>query len=122
MRNTLIRILLVEDDPQWQTGIRALLELDPRFELTAVTDCFEDALVAFERTRPEVILLDWKLKGEKDGLAVGQALQKAGVPPERIILISGSSPSSIPAHPYLYVPKQRLFEELVPLIQSVTIT
>lgn len=116
-----IRILLVEDEPQWQAGIRALLMLDSRFELTAVADNFEEAITAFNSSQPDLILLDWKIKGAKDGLAVGEALLKAGLPSERIILITGSPPGSIPAHPFLYVPKHRLFEDLIPLIQSVTI-
>jgi DNA-binding NarL/FixJ family response regulator len=116
-----IPILLVEDDPQWQTAIQSLLEADTRFQLAATADCYETALTAFQQVQPKVVLLDWKIKGEQDGLAVGDSLQKAGIPPERIILISGSSPSSIPAHPFLYVPKTRLANELIPLIASVTI-
>lgn len=116
-----IPILLVEDDPQWQAAIQALLASDSRFQVAATADHYEAALAAFYETHPEIILLDWKIKGDQDGLAIGAALQQAGVPPERMILISGSSASSIPAHPYLYVPKSRLANELVPLIASVTI-
>jgi DNA-binding NarL/FixJ family response regulator len=117
-----IRILLVEDDPQWQAGIRALLMTDTRFELSEIADHFEEAMTAFQTVRPSAVLLDWKIKGDKDGLAVGEAMLDAGMPPERIILISGSPAGSIPSHPFLYVPKHRLVEDLIPLLRSVTIT
>ncbi|HEY9687063.1 MAG TPA: response regulator [Coleofasciculaceae cyanobacterium] len=116
-----VRILLVEDEPLWQLGIESLLETDPRFELAAVADHFEAAMQAFTEKLPEVVLLDWKLKGTRDGLELGAQLLNSGLPPERIILISGSEASSIPSHPFLFVPKSRIADELLPLLESVTI-
>lgn len=116
-----IRVLLVEDEPLWQQGVEALLGSDPRFELIGTADQYEEALRLFADTRPEAVLLDWKIKGSRDGLAVGEQLLTEGLPPERIILISGSEPSSIPSHPFLFVPKSRIASELLPLLESVTI-
>jgi DNA-binding NarL/FixJ family response regulator len=118
---TPIRVLLVEDEPQWQEGIRALLLSDPRFRLVAVSEDFETAINAFRETDPQVVLLDWKIRGDQDGLAVGNRLLQQGVPAEHIILISSSQASVIPQHPFLHVPKNRLSEELLPLLASVTI-
>lgn len=105
----------------WQQGIDILLSSDPRFLLIGVVDHFEAALERFAETRPEVVLLDWKIKGSRDGLEVGSQLLEEGLPPERIILISGSEPSSIPSHPFLFVPKSRIGSELLGLLVSVTI-
>lgn len=116
-----IRILLVEDEPMWQQAMQALLAADSRFELVGVADNAESALAAFAETRPEVVLLDWKIRGNRDGLEVGQTLLEKGLPSHRIVLVSGSDPASIPAHPFLYVPKNRIASELLPLLESVTI-
>jgi DNA-binding NarL/FixJ family response regulator len=115
-----IRILLVEDEPLWQQGIKVLLETRPRFALVGIADRFDTAIHLFETQQPEIILLDWKIQGEQDGLAVGHALLGLGVRPEHIVLISGSSSASIPAHPFLFVPKSHIVDELLPLLESVT--
>ena len=114
-----IRILLVEDEPAWQEGIRVLLATDPDLSLVAVTDTFDGAVAAYEANRPEIALLDWQIVGEKDGLAVGAWLEAQGMPTHRILLISGAPASTIPPHPYLAVPKPRLASELVMTIRSV---
>lgn len=119
--NTPIRILLVEDETPWQEGIAALLSSDFRFRLVGIADNFDEALEAYEEQHPDMVLLDWKIQGARDGLAVGNALLEKGLPAERIILISGSSPSSIPPHPFLYIPKLQIGDDLIPLLASVTI-
>lgn len=115
----LIKVLLVEDELLWQQGVEALLDSSGHFSLMAVADSYDAAVSAFQKHQPQVVLLDWKIRGERDGLAVGDYLLQAGLPPERIVLISGSTPSSIPPHPFLFVPKSRLSDELLPLLESV---
>lgn len=117
----LIRILLVEDDLAWQQGISDLLGSDTRFELAGIADNYQDALHIYRDTQPDAALLDWQIRGDRDGMAVGQALLQAGLPSERIIVISGADPSAIPRHPFLYVPKSRVPEELLSLLITVTI-
>lgn len=114
------RILLVEDTPAWQQGVRALLATNARFELIGVADCYEDAMRLFDEMQPDVALLDWQIRGERDGLAVGQAFLSRDLPLERIIMMSSSASSSLPTHPFLFVPKARLVDELLPLLESVT--
>ena len=115
-----IRVLLVEDEPLWQTAIGDLLRSNSRFALVAVAEDFDSALKAFQENLPQLVLLDWKIRGVQDGLAVGQALLQAGLPPEQIILISNVSNSAIPPHPFLRVPKNRIPEDLLPLMLNVT--
>lgn len=116
-----IRILLVEDEPLWQQGIAALLQAEPCFELVATQDDYDGAVQAFESLGPDAVLLDWKIRGAQDGLAVGDYLLSQGLPSHRIVLISGSEASMIPSHPFLFVPKSRIAAELLPLLTSVTI-
>ncbi len=115
-----IQILLVEDDPTWQHGIRALLSSEPRFQLVAVADTYDGALQRFHQHKPDLVLLDWQILGEQDGLDVGRALEESGFTTERIILISGADPHTIPENPYLLIPKPHLATELLPTIQTVT--
>lgn len=119
--NPPVRILLIEDEPNWQLGIGELLSTDPRFELVGMADNYRDAIQAYQQKQPQAVLLDWQIRGEQDGLDIGHAFLQAGLPSERIVLISGANPSSIPKHPFLYVPKNRLYDELLPLLASVTI-
>lgn len=116
-----VRVLLVEDEPNWQAGISALLATNPRFELVAVADHYESALLAYQDERPEVVLLDWQILGKKDGLEFGCFLTSENFPPERVVLISGANPGDIPKHPFLYVPKKQLSEDLLPLLISITL-
>ena len=86
-----IRILLVEDEPLWQVGVQACWSPIP-LPTGGVADDYEDALKAFDEQHPDAVLLDWKIKGDRDGLDVGTRLLDEGIPPERIILISDPSP------------------------------
>jgi response regulator of citrate/malate metabolism len=113
-----VRVLLVEDDPDWQQGIGRLLETHSRFELVAVADHFEAALRAFTCHQPGLALLDWQIRGESDGLAVGRALVERGFPPDRVIVVSAAPRASIPAHPFRFVSKARLAHDLLSLMEE----
>lgn len=115
-----VRILLVEDEPLWQEGIRALISTQTGWTLDGVADDYETAVQLFESVRPDVVLLDWNIKGEQDGLAVGQWLEEHEFSPDRIILVSGSHPSVIPKNPYAFVPKHQIGSLLTEMIQRVT--
>ena len=104
----------------WQEGIRALLQAYPQYRLVGVADDYASAISLFETRKPQLILLDWKIRGDRDGLAVGQNFLSQGIKPEQIVLISSSSPSSIPAHPFFHVPKNQLSEALIPILNSVS--
>jgi response regulator of citrate/malate metabolism len=115
-----LAVLLVEDDPIWQEGIEALLSDHPYLKLAATADNYDEAMAAFERVHPQIVLLDWKIKGQRDGIMVGQALLKKGMSPEQMVVISGSPPSSVPQHPFLSIGKTRIASDLLPLLESVT--
>lgn len=115
-----LKVLLVEDEPMWQEGIRALLEGSGHASLSEIADNYEAALSAFEADTPDLVLLDWNIKGSRDGLQVGHALVEQGFPAKRIILVSGTDPSAIPANPYHFVPKQQIASRLLDTILRVT--
>lgn len=109
-----VSILLVEDELLWQQGITTLLSLEgDRFKLVAVSDNYDDGLAQFKQHCPDIVLLDWKLAGDKDGLELGLALEGLGLNPKQIVLVSGSLPDSIPANNYYYVAKPQIASDLV---------
>ncbi|MBY0450715.1 MAG: response regulator [Cyanobacteria bacterium] len=116
-----MKILLVEDEPLWQQGVKLLLksQSDLGFELVGIVDNYDDALSSFDAEKPDVVLLDWKLRGSRDGLEIAAALVEQGVSPGRLVLVSGSEKSMIPPNPYHYVPKASIAESLVPTLKEI---
>jgi DNA-binding NarL/FixJ family response regulator len=119
--------MLVEDEPLWQYAIAGLLATTAQrtageqYRLVATADNFDDALAAYEAQQPEFVLLDWRIRGLQDGLAVGHALLARGVAPHQIVLVSGSEQSLIPANPFGYVPKARLADELLTCLDEMSL-
>lgn len=126
-----IKILLVEDDPSWQVAVDTLLDTAAAdasasagnsFDLAAVVDNYDDALAAFARVRPDIVLLDWQIKGGKDGLAVAQTLLEQGFSEQRMILVTGSDPALLPPHRLKLVPKPRIARDLLYAIEQAMAT
>jgi len=116
-----IRVLLVEDELLWQEGVRVLLSHEPHFELAGIATSYESAIGAFQQINPQLILLDWKIQGVRDGLEAGQFFLNHGLAAENIILISSSPASTIPTHPFLHIPKNRLADDLLPALLTVAV-
>lgn len=55
-------VLLVDDSEMFRTRMRRLLEEHPGLSLSEAADAFE-GLLAIERTRPDVLLLDLHMPG-----------------------------------------------------------
>lgn len=76
-----LRVLLAEDETLVRQGIRKLLELDPRIEITAEAMDGEEALRLIAESAPDVVLLDVRMP-KLDGLGVLRALRdRPGAPP-----------------------------------------
>lgn len=114
---SVIRLILVEDEPLWQQAIAALLESESQLALLATVDNAADALSAIKDHDPQVLLLDWKIKGAVDGLELANMLIP-GYEPSQIIMITGSPAEQLGQHPFRYVPKPSIAEALVPEIQK----
>lgn len=82
MRRT---VLVVDDHAGFRASLRELLAIGP-FEVVAEAADSEAALEAFDRTRPDVVLLDVALPGT-DGFGVAEVLARHD-PPPAVVLIS----------------------------------
>lgn len=73
------KILIVEDEISVALELEELLVSDG-FEISEVTTTGSESISSAERLRPDVVLMDIKLKGEMDGIeAAEQILRKFGV-------------------------------------------
>lgn len=86
------RVLIVDDHPLVVAGIRTVLGRDPGLEIIGESHSGRDAIVAVERLRPDVVLLDVRL-GDVDGDQVAQALLRAQPDIKIIMLTAFDDPS-----------------------------
>jgi len=80
-----MKVLLAEDETLVRQGIRKLLELDPRIEITAEAGDGEEALRLIETAKPDVVLLDVRMP-KLDGLGVLRALREKPEAPPCLVL------------------------------------
>ncbi len=80
-----MKLLLADDETLVRQGIRRLLELDPRMEITAEATDGEEALREIENRRPDVVLLDVRMP-RLDGLGVLRALRERPAAPPCLVL------------------------------------
>jgi two-component system NarL family response regulator len=84
--NATISLLVVDDHAMVRMGLRAMLALEPDFEVIAEA---EDALEALEQYRkflPDVVLLDLRMPGDSGVVAVRRILSE--FPEARIIMLT----------------------------------
>lgn len=82
----MIRIVIVDDQPLVRAGLRTVLASDPELDVVAEAQDGRSALVAVERWRPDVALLDIRMPG-MDGLAAAETI-RARFPAVRILIIT----------------------------------
>jgi DNA-binding NarL/FixJ family response regulator len=85
----MIRVLVVDDHPVLRAGLEAVLRVEPGFVCVGTASDGHSLLAALRRTRPDVVLLDWRL-GEEDGLALCRSLRAEPAPPE-VVLYTASA-------------------------------
>lgn len=74
------RILIVEDQGIVATDIQRCLE-DGDFEVTGIATSMEDAIREASRFRPDLVLMDIRIRGEADGIdAADQLRRRFGLP------------------------------------------
>ena len=84
-----VRVLVVEDDPI--AGADIVAGLRPLgYDVPKVTADIASALIAVERERPQVVLLDIKLAGGGDGIELAQLL-RARAPRLALVFLTGCS-------------------------------
>ncbi len=68
-------ILIVEDEAVLYDGLSQAL-LKEHFEVSDYTKSYDQAIEQINKKRPDVVLLDIDLQGDKDGLDLGEILNK----------------------------------------------
>ena len=86
----MLRILIVEDEPLFAQTLRHLVELNPRYEVTAVAEDSASALAAAEFRRPDLALIDLQLANGTTGFPVAVKLHELGV---LCLFTTGKAPS-----------------------------
>jgi DNA-binding NarL/FixJ family response regulator len=116
-----ITLLIVDDHPVVRDGLRGMFGADPRFEVVGEAADGAEAIVAGERLRPDVILMDLRMPGT-DGVAAIRELAKRGVPSRVLVLTTYDTDShvlpAIEAGATGYLLKEAPREELVRAVEA----
>ncbi len=74
-----MKILLVEDDPFVAEDLKDKLE-HLEYRVTGIAQSYEEAVQSVETERPGLVFLDIELKGDRNGIDLGERLAKQGIP------------------------------------------
>ena len=91
----MIRVLVVDDHPVLRAGLEAVLRTEPGFVCVGTAGDGHELLAALRHTRPDVVLLDWRL-GDEDGVALCRTLRAETAPPE-VVLYTATADSGLEA-------------------------
>jgi DNA-binding NarL/FixJ family response regulator len=86
-----MKVLLVEDHPAMRLGIRAALGLEEDIQVTGETDEAGTALELARSLTPDLVLLDLRLKGKKDGAWLCRKLKALPAPPHVLVYTAYNS-------------------------------
>jgi DNA-binding NarL/FixJ family response regulator len=89
----MIRLLIVDDHPAMRAGLTAVLRAEPGIIPLATASSELDLDATLDRTRPDVVLLDYHLPGS-DGLKLCRRLKRTA-PPPAVLLYSAYADSSM---------------------------
>lgn len=73
-----IRILIIEDDPDWLRGLTAYLEAQPGLQIAGSAGTVEDAAKAIRELEYDVVLMDIMLADEVAGINLAQEVLMSG--------------------------------------------
>lgn len=116
-----IRLLLVDDEVAVRRGLRMQLELEPDVEVVGEASDGSGALDLIERLRPDVVLMDVRMKG-MDGLQTLEALNARG-PRTAVVMLTLHDDAITRAHAFAagaraFVGKHEPSEALVDAIRN----
>ena len=76
----MLNILVVEDEPLLAQTLKHLIELNPRYIVTALAEDCDGALAAVKARRPDLALVDLQLARGSTGFSVAAKLGELGIP------------------------------------------
>jgi two-component system, response regulator PdtaR len=88
--NSVLKILIVEDDSQLATTLKYLVEDNPRYRVVAIADDADNAVAAAEHHNPDLALVDLHLARGSTGFSAAVRLSDYDVP---CLFVSGKAPS-----------------------------
>jgi DNA-binding NarL/FixJ family response regulator len=83
--DAVIRVLLVDDDPLLRSGLKLMLAPEPGIEVVAEAGDGDEVLAAVDRHRPDVVLMDIRMR-RLDGIAATRLLRAQPQAPAVIVL------------------------------------
>ncbi len=87
-----LRIYIVEDEPLIVVTIETALE-KYGFEVAGDAESFEDAITDIKKNKPDLVLLDIQLEGEKDGIDLALEFERRNIP--YLFLTSQTDPGTV---------------------------
>jgi DNA-binding NarL/FixJ family response regulator len=85
-----LNILIVEDEPLLAQTLQYLVELNPRYQVTAIADDLATTLEAIGKRRPDLALVDLQLARGCTGFSVAAKLGELGI---ACLFTTGKAPS-----------------------------
>jgi len=82
---TKIRVLLADDHAVLRSGLRALLNLEPDFEVVGEASTGREAVELAQKLKPDVIVMDITMP-EMDGMQAAEEIQRLGLPSRLVML------------------------------------
>ncbi|WP_159883574.1 response regulator [Paenibacillus puerhi] len=84
--NDVIRVVIVEDDPEWLAGLKSYLRREADIEVVGTASGGEEAVRLLEKLEADVVLLDIMMSDNPEGLwAAAEIVKCSGV---RVIMLS----------------------------------
>jgi len=116
------RILIVDDHPLYRDGLRRFIEAQPDLVCCGQAENSQTALAAVASRRPDLVILDLRLRGE-DGADVLRDLLREQ--PGLRVLVLSQKDQAVHAEPLLragargYIMKEEATEELLIAVRTV---
>jgi DNA-binding NarL/FixJ family response regulator len=122
VKQSKIRVIIVDDHPLFRQGLRQVIQSDPRFELAGESDDGEAALQLIQQVKPDVAVLDVNLP-RMSGLEVAMILQTKKLKVGLVVLTMLKDEQAFNQAMNLdikgYVLKENAAEEILNCIASV---
>ncbi len=122
VRETTIRILVVDDHFIVRKGLIALISTEPDLEVIGETDDGDQAIALFEKLKPDLLLMDVRMP-RRSGTEATRHIRQAA-PTARVLMLSAFDGdadihTALEAGAHGYVLKSATGEELIPAIRAV---